>query len=582
MDGTPFGHYRLVEVLGRGGMGVVWRAYDTVTDRVVAIKVLPANLSEDEGFQLRFRREAHAAARLNDPHVIPIHNYGEIDGRLYVDMRLIEGRDLQTVLADGPLTTTRAVRIIEQVAKALNAAHRIGLVHRDVKPSNILIDEDDFAYLIDFGLAHGANQKKLTNTGGVIGSWPYMSPERMRAGEVDARADIYALACVLYECLTGDQPFPGDTFESQALAHLSDPPPRPSITQPDVPPQVDDVIATGMAKDPDQRYATTIELAVAARDAITEPIPRPTPTRVRPPAGPTPSPAPMPAVTRYRQPEPPLSPWAPAPSRSHAEPLGPPVADFGSERRPFGPVPTPKPRRRTGLIVAIVATAVVLTSAIAALTAYLLLKHPPASQTATSQPPNPASGMPLTPSANTLDGLLLSADQINTAMGTTGMIPVGTLTAMPDHSGWVSDKACLPLAFPAEPGVYAGSGSGAVLAQVVQKPPQSGVTQAIVLFSSPRDAGSFFTASSKSWAACSNRQFTISVNGNSQVHTVGPVSNTNGILSATVTPAGSLGVCERALTVANDVAIDVSACGGPSGAAVNVAHQIAAKVPVGQ
>lgn len=140
MEGTQFGRYRLVELLGRGGMGEVWRAHDTDTDRIVAIKLLPTHFSENEDFQRRFRREAHAAARLNNPHVIPIpiHYYGEIDGRLYVDMRLIEGRDLQTVLAAGPLEPSRAVRIIEQVAKALHAAHQVGLVHRDVKPSNIL------------------------------------------------------------------------------------------------------------------------------------------------------------------------------------------------------------------------------------------------------------------------------------------------------------------------------------------------------------------------------------------------------------------------------------------------------------
>ena len=131
VEGTPFGRYRLVELLGRGGMGEVWRAHDTDTDRIVAIKLLPAHFSENEDFQQRFRREAHAAARLNSPHVIPIHNYGEIDGRLYVDMRLIEGRDLQTVLAAGPLRPGRAVRIIEQVAKALHAAHEVGLLHRD-------------------------------------------------------------------------------------------------------------------------------------------------------------------------------------------------------------------------------------------------------------------------------------------------------------------------------------------------------------------------------------------------------------------------------------------------------------------
>ncbi|MFZ0904992.1 MAG: serine/threonine-protein kinase, partial [Mycobacterium sp.] len=273
MEGTPFGRYRLIELLGRGGMGEVWRAHDTSTNnRTVAIKLLPPHLAGDSTYVQRFRREADAAAQLNNPHVIPIHTYGEIDGRLYVDMRLIEGRDLQEVLADGPLEPGRAVRIIEQVAKALHAAHKIGLVHRDVKPSNVLLDEDDFAYLIDFGIARGADQTRMTGTGSVIGSWPYMSPERLRAGQVDARADIYALACVLYECLTGSTPFPGDNFEQQITAHLTAPPPRPSSTDPNIPKQVDQVIATGMAKEPDQRYATTVELADAAHDAITTPL----------------------------------------------------------------------------------------------------------------------------------------------------------------------------------------------------------------------------------------------------------------------------------------------------------------------
>jgi serine/threonine protein kinase len=270
VEGTPFGRYRLIELLGRGGMGEVWRAHDTDTDRVVAIKLLPAHLSADGEFQRRFRREAHAAAGLTSPHVIPIHHYGEIDGHLYVDMRLVEGRDLASVLADGPLEPGRVVRIIEQVAKALNAAHKIGLIHRDVKPSNILLDEDDFAYLIDFGIARAAGETGLTATGGFIGSWPYMAPERFSAREADARADVYSLACVLYECLTGDTPYPGDSLEQQYSGHVATPPPRPSSTNPDLPAGFDRVIYTGLAKDPDQRYATTVELANAARDALTE------------------------------------------------------------------------------------------------------------------------------------------------------------------------------------------------------------------------------------------------------------------------------------------------------------------------
>ncbi|HEX9174852.1 MAG TPA: serine/threonine-protein kinase, partial [Mycobacterium sp.] len=268
MEGTPFGRYRLIELLGRGGMGEVWRAYDTAIDRVVALKVLPANLSDDEVFQERFRREARAAGRLQEPHVVPIFDVGEIEGRLYVTMRLIEGRDLQSMLAEGPLRPTRAVWIIEQIASALHAAHRIGLVHRDVKPSNILIVEDDFAYLIDFGIARAGGETGLTSTGATIGTWAYMAPERFTTGQIDPRSDIYALACVLHECLTGSRPFAGDSLEQQVAGHLMTPPPQPSALRDGIPGELDAVIATGMAKNPDERYPTTKDLGRAAHAAI--------------------------------------------------------------------------------------------------------------------------------------------------------------------------------------------------------------------------------------------------------------------------------------------------------------------------
>ena len=284
MEGTPFGRYQLIELLGRGGMGEVWRAYDTAIGRTVALKVLPAHLADDETFQQRFRREARAAAGLDEPHIVPIHDVGEIDGRLYVTMRLIEGRDMQAILSEGPMQPLRAVSIIEQIASALHAAHRIGLVHRDVKPSNILVAEDDFAYLIDFGIARATGETGLTGTGNVIGTWAYLAPERMTSGQIEPRADIYALTCVLHECLTGNQPFPSKSLEQQVAAHLSMPPPRPSALRHELPAQLDTVIATGMAKDPEQRYATTRELAKAAREAITDPIPRPAFAPPTPPA----------------------------------------------------------------------------------------------------------------------------------------------------------------------------------------------------------------------------------------------------------------------------------------------------------
>jgi len=418
LEGTPFGRYRLVELLGQGGMGDVWRAYDTVTDRVVAVKVLPAHLANDQTFQERFRREARAAAGLNNPHVVPIHDFGEIDGRLFVDMRLIEGEDLGTLLARGPLPTQRAIKIIEQIALALFAAHRIGLVHRDVKPSNILVTEDDFAYLIDFGIARAAGEAGLTDTGAAVGTWAYMAPERFSEGTADARADVYALTCVLYEALTGQSPFPGKTLEQIATAHMLHPPPAPSTVRPQIPPAMDQVITTGMAKEPDRRYRSTKDLASAARAAVggeagrnqpppqdftqaappawtaqpTAQVNQPPPTMAARPVEPTermrqPDPAAFAAATQYRTPAdqvppaPPAAPAAPAAAASDA---------------PSG--------RRRNIILAGAAAALVVIVAVAAVIMFSGDSDSPSSGTASSPSSGPSpsgssptSGQPSTP-----------------------------------------------------------------------------------------------------------------------------------------------------------------------------------------
>ncbi|WP_433622636.1 serine/threonine-protein kinase PknD [Nocardia sp. CA-120079] len=266
-----FGRYRLLSLLGQGGMGQVWRAHDSLTDRVVALKVLPERFADDEELRERFRRECRTVAQLTEPHVIPIHDFGDIDGRLYLNMRLIEGTDLRTVITrEGAMPPQRAVAIIAQVAGALQAAHDAGLAHRDVKPSNILLCADDFAYLIDFGIAHAADERTLTKTGETLGTFAYMAPEAI-SGEVktDSRVDVYALACVLDECLTGRPPFASTSgIEGVIAHHLRTPPPRPSTTTADVPTAFDAVIAKGMAKNPDHRYQTVRELAAAARAAV--------------------------------------------------------------------------------------------------------------------------------------------------------------------------------------------------------------------------------------------------------------------------------------------------------------------------
>ncbi|MGB3484437.1 MAG: bifunctional serine/threonine-protein kinase/transporter substrate-binding domain-containing protein [Mycobacterium sp.] len=276
-DGSlrPFGHYQLLELLGRGGMGEVYRARDTKTDRIVALKVLPPHLAEDVVFQRRFRRESQAAAGVDDPHVVPIHSYGEIDGRLYLDMRLVEGLDLGTILAERahPLGKRLAVKVVEQVGSALDGAHAAGLVHRDVKPSNILISEREFVYLIDFGLARTTSDPGLTTAGSTLGTLAYMAPERFSGGQADPRSDIYALTCVLYECLTGSRPYPSDSLEQQIAGHMVTPPPLPSDSDRRLA-AFDAVIAKGMDKDPAKRYRTGAELAAAARRALESPVPR--------------------------------------------------------------------------------------------------------------------------------------------------------------------------------------------------------------------------------------------------------------------------------------------------------------------
>ncbi|MDT7579865.1 MAG: serine/threonine kinase PknH, partial [Pseudonocardiales bacterium] len=277
MPQTMLGPYRLDALLGRGGMGEVYRAYDTEHDRRVALKVLPAALSEDPEYRGRFRREAKLASGLTDPHVVPIHRYGEIDGQLFLDMRLVDGDDLAAVLRrDGPLTPEAAVRLVEQVASALDAAHREGLVHRDVKPSNIFLtrpgspDAPRFAYLGDFGIARNLSGAGavLTATGTAVGTPDYMAPERFLGHRVDGRSDVYALACVLYECLTGGRPFVRDEMPSVMHAHLTVPPPRPSVHH-GVPSGFDAIVTRGMAKDPAQRHATAGELAAQARAVLT-------------------------------------------------------------------------------------------------------------------------------------------------------------------------------------------------------------------------------------------------------------------------------------------------------------------------
>jgi Protein kinase domain len=269
--GTEFAGYRIEGLLGRGGMGVIYRAEHPRLGATIALKVMEPELAMDEVFRERFVREARAAARIRHPNIIPIYDAGEWHGDLYIAMRYIEGDDLRSVLRkDGALPTDQTYVIGLQIASALDAAHRSGLIHRDVKPGNILIeagpdpDSAPIAYLADLGLTkHVDSQSGVTDSGELLGTIDYVAPEQISGLRVDGRADVYSLACVLFECLTGAVPYVRENQAAVLWAHLHDEVPRATTMNPSLPEAVDAALARGMAKSPEDRFSTARELVMA-------------------------------------------------------------------------------------------------------------------------------------------------------------------------------------------------------------------------------------------------------------------------------------------------------------------------------
>jgi serine/threonine-protein kinase len=265
--GSELAGYRIEQLIARGGMAAVYLAEHLRLRRKVALKLLAPELAADERFQERFLRESQLAASLDHPNIVPIHDADEAEGVLYIAMRYVEGGDLRDLLQrEGPLDPGRAVRLLSQAAAGLDAAHRRGLVHRDVKPGNLLLGEDEHLYVSDFGLTKQASsQSGLTATGQLVGTVDYVAPEQIRGEQVDRAADVYSLACVLYELLAGAKPFVRDTEVAIIWAHMQDPAPSLAEKRPELPRSLDDVLAKGMAKEPSARYATCRELVDAAR-----------------------------------------------------------------------------------------------------------------------------------------------------------------------------------------------------------------------------------------------------------------------------------------------------------------------------
>ena len=288
--GGEIGGYAVKDRLGEGGMGTVFLAEQRETGQLVALKILQAELAQDPEFRRRFERESQYASSLNHPNITRLIEFGEADGVEFMAMEYVPGHDLTVELAAGRLATGRTLEILEQVASALDAVHSSGLFHRDVKPANILVNDDEGTspprcWLTDFGLSKHPSQDSspLTNAGFFVGTCQYVAPEQILADrDLDHRVDVYSLGCVLYECLAGDPPFMRPREEQVLYAHIQDPPPKLSQVRPDLPAEVDAVLDRALAKKPEERYDSCGELMAAARavlpvDAAEEPPPPPVP-----------------------------------------------------------------------------------------------------------------------------------------------------------------------------------------------------------------------------------------------------------------------------------------------------------------
>jgi serine/threonine-protein kinase len=315
--GQLLGSYHIVKLLGRGGMGVVYLAEHNVLGRNVALKLLAPALAQNGVVRERFVRESRRAAAIDHPNIIPVYEAGEADGSLFIAMRYVAGCNLRELLIEnGPLGAEPTVRMLSQVASALDAAHRVGLVHRDVKPANVMVDaqagESEHCYLTDFGLTKDVSSSTgFTDTGQFVGTINYVAPEQVEARPLDARTDVYALGCVLHECLTGKVPFVRENDLAVMFAHVSEPPPAVSTLRPELGTAIDSVVTKALAKSPDDRQGSCSELLAEARAALHDDQPAQSTERA-PRLSPDPS-VPPPPSRRFTRPEPALPPPPPPP-----------------------------------------------------------------------------------------------------------------------------------------------------------------------------------------------------------------------------------------------------------------------------
>lgn len=574
--GSLVAGYRIERVLGAGGMGVVYLARDPDLPRSDALKILSPELSRDPDFRARFQREADVASMLDHPNIVAIRRRGEFEGQLWIAMQYIDGIDADAALNAGGMTPARAIHIVREVGKALDYAHDHNVVHRDIKPANILLSTHTTArhervLLADFGIARALDSTGgLTSAGVVLATVSYAAPEVLSGHPFDGRADLYSLGCTLFRMLTGRTPFPADNgMAAVMMAHLMQPPPRVTDLNPQLPPQLDQVIARAMAKDPGHRFQSAEELAEAtsrALDAATTPlwVPR--------------SPVPREHASPYTSISPGVSagPWRRGGPRGDITPAQR-SAQYPPPRSPRLPPLLPKSRYRIRLMGAATAVLVAVAVAVIAITVSRPAHNVSATTTssAASSSQVPAPTIP----ASLLSGLLLSADEARAITSGPAVWPGAVSDKLFNDSASMSDGDCVSAWLPAEVGVYTGTSWDGVAAQKLRPVDvdiwQQGIVQAVVGLSTTAFAQKFFAAQNDAWMTCSGRSFTVTPPNVSPQHwTSGKADIVDGTLGISLKMAGG-GSCQRGLAVRRNVMIDVLICGND---VANLAGTIVSKI----
>ena len=591
--GAVVAGYRIERVLGIGGMGVVYLVANPELPRRDALKVLNSELSRDPDFRARFIREADVSSMLDHPNIVSIYRRGTTeDDQLWIAMKFVDGTDADAALRARQMTPARAVHIITEVAKALDYAHENNVVHRDVKPANFLLSGPvgprERVLLGDFGIARALDEASITVTGSVTATLAYAAPEVLSGGQVDGRSDIYSLGCALFRLLTGKAPYHDAAGPAAIMsAHIQQPPPRITEAAPGLPPALDAVLATAMAKDPAQRYRSAADFAAAAAECARR-THHPRTAPAYPSTGGGQYPARRQRPGRLPAP-PPSGPWPPA----------------GYPQYP----PPPAPRRNNRLV-GILAAAAVLIAAVA--TGAVVLSNrgddagptptPSASGSSTASSTTSPSATSVDPdhddtggaggppvAASALPGLLLGTDELANLAGAAGLVVTQSAQVLSDDSPVVDAKDCVGAWVPAQRAVYGDSGWSAaqqqLSAQRRRRPADRTPSRRWSCpIPAPRPPNKSVEQQSTQWAACAGRVITGSIPHPPTTvrYTFGSPVTTDGVVSLRETREGGNGWgCERAITARNNVVVDVMVCRyDPTNQATAAVNAIAARIPL--